>query len=184
MKKQNKKTEPQFDKTFSCELLYIYLSNLIRRAYIDNQPIYEYCKGVDINKAFDVFITHCYRLKEPLFLLALIENRYDELIELIRKYKKEGNVSKDKIDELLFEWTDLYNKVKGQKINDEILEKFFPYRYARLSQAAKSWKYKQEYNKWLKDNNIKLDSGTFHHYSFHPQIPERYKNFKKRENKE
>lgn len=103
---------------------------------------------VDLQVVFEKFSNSCTRLKEPLFVFALVEGRVDELFEVLDASRSE-TPSRDKYFEAVKgEWEAIYRKVGSRALNDKIMEETMPYRYARMSQAAKSWKFRNEMYDW------------------------------------
>lgn len=141
--------KPKYNDTFSVDLLHQYLSQLIRQGYI-TEDLENYEGEVDYVEAFDAFNTHCPRLKEPLFLLSLLDDKYELLIQMAQHNvdTAETDYARAKSQELVDEWNMLYDKVGERELNDKVMSDCLPYRYARLSQHAKSWKYRKELSKW------------------------------------
>lgn len=135
---------PTYDDTFSLQLLHDYLAQLVCQGYIEN---FQGENNVDLESAFDTFITQRNRLKEQLFLFAVIDGQYDKLIHMLEKALYEAPDNKRLID-LYSEWTTLFSQLDGKMLTDDLMESALPYRYARMSQAAKCWKFRNDLHTW------------------------------------
>lgn len=137
---------PTYDDTFSLELLHDYLAQLVCQGYLDD---FHGEKEVDIDGAFHVFATRCNRLKEQLFLFAVVDGQYNKLMDLLDEQLEERPADA-RLLEVKNEWERLHEKLEGKELSDEVMETSLPYRYARMSQAAKSWRFRNELHEWQK----------------------------------
>ena len=139
----NNNNKPQYDDTYDHDEFVHYLGYLI------NDISGQQCVVFDPPSIDYPLSLHClqftsFRIKEPLFLYAVLTNTYDEMIASLES--KYTDIDKGP---LLDEYKRLYEQSNCEYQNEADMISSLPRRYSRLAHGACSKKYINAMNEWL-----------------------------------